>query len=86
MEIKTYKDLEEHLLATMDSFTNQKCIGNTGLTKEWFWNNCMKICISNNGEREVDDVIKNNVLKEFPYHTRCDFVFEENQISEPDTF
>lgn len=86
MEIKTYSDLEEHLLATMDSFSDQMCESNRGISKESYWNLCMKICINEpDKHKQVDDIVIKNVLTEFPEYSRVDYVLpytEEDMASD----
>lgn len=74
MKLETYKDLEEHLLMTMDSFTDQMCKGNSGISKEKFWNICMSACQKQeNKEDKVGDIMWKNVLREFPEYVRDDY-------------
>lgn len=73
MEIKTYGDLQDHLLATMDSFSDQMCKANSGISKETFWNMCMGSCMQKDPSSRVNEITVTNVLREFPEYTRSDY-------------
>lgn len=80
MELKTYAQLEEHLLATMDSFGEEMCKANPGISKEKFWNMCISACMQHpNKEDKIGDLIAKNVLREFPEYDRCDYQFTDTE-------
>lgn len=61
-----YFQLTVHLLATIDDFTDEMCVGNPKVSKEWFWNNCIAICAEKEDEEVVNELLVKNVLREFP--------------------
>lgn len=67
--MKTYSDLKEHLLRTMDMADDRPCKGNKSITKEKYWNMLMGIAM---GEKEegklIEGLIFKNALREFPKH------------------
>jgi hypothetical protein len=76
-ELKTYGELEEHLLATMDSFTDQMCKGNSGMSKEQYWNICLGATMNKEKSLPLPRIMSDNVLREFPEYTRCDYKFDQ---------
>lgn len=79
LKLQTYGDLEEHLLATMDSFTDQMCEGNSGISKEKYWDICLRSTSGKDKLTPLQDIMATNVLREFPDYTRCDYDFEANK-------
>ena len=66
MKLETYEDLKNYLLAVMDYAKENTCKGNPQITKEVFWNMCMSACIAEKSETRIGDIIKKNILREFP--------------------
>lgn len=74
MEIKTYGELKEHLLAVMDFADSEKeCKQNRSISKGQFWNMLMDCCIKEKDETNVPEIIVKNCLTEFPEYMRCDY-------------
>lgn len=75
MEVRTYKNLEEHLLAVMDNADdNKECKLNRSISKGKYWNMLMGGCIGKPPDNVVPDIIVKNTLTEFPEYMRIDFV------------
>ncbi len=75
--LETYADLEEHLLATMDSANDDRSKTNQSFTYEQSWNLFMKCCIeAKDKTTKVHDMIIKNVLRDFPFYKRCDADYE----------
>ena len=72
-QIKTYGQLQEHLLAVMDYADDKECKMNRSISKGKYWNMLMNCCIKEDDSKNVSDIIVKNTLTEFPYYLRCDF-------------
>ena len=73
--IKTYGQLKEHLLATMDYASDEKeCKMNRSISKGKYWNMLMGCCIKEPEDKNVSGLIINNTLREFPDYLRCDYI------------
>ena len=73
-QIKTYKQLKEHLLAVMDYADDYKeCTMNSSISKGKYWNMLMDLCILKEDSENASDIIVKNTLTEFPNYLRCDF-------------
>lgn len=74
MEIKTYGQLKDHLLAVMDHADDDKeCIQNRSISKGKFWNMLMDVCLKKDDNKVCSEIIVSNTLKEFPDYMRIDF-------------
>lgn len=74
MDIKTYSELKEHLLAVIDFADDEKeCKQNRSISKGQFWNMIMDCCIKEDENKRVSEIIVKNTLTEFPEYMRCDF-------------
>lgn len=71
------KEAKIHLLAVLDCANDSHSTLNSSYTKGQCWNMMFAAVKCYEETDIVNELVANNILKEFPDYMRCDFVLEE---------
>ena len=66
MKINTVGEAKNYLLSVMEFADNEQSKGNKSLTKEEAWNLFIGALTWRNDDEELNEILKNNILREFP--------------------